>query len=498
MSDAIGKRAAPAPKQGFHTRLRNRIDTIDLVPDLGANIGSRKWWRGLATLTLLVTTAATTSPGMTALPSLGEPAMRTADWNEARAQAIAPLALGGDTGRRMAASDRVRPLASTPERPRIELVASIGEGDSFARVLERSGVGSGDAVRIAELVVGAVPLADIPAGTRIDLVLGRRPSRTVARPVDALAFRAAFDLQLELERSGGELRLNRMPIAVDRTPLRIRGKVGSSLYLAARAAGAPAAAVASYLKAVSTQIPVGTIAADDEFDIIVEHKRAETGEVETGSLLYAGLVRDGRPKLRMLSWAQGSKTQFFEASGVGEQRGGLAAPVAGRASSNFGMRRHPILGYRRMHAGMDYTAGHGQPIFAVTDGRVAFAGRKGGYGNFVRLGHDGGLGSGYGHMSRIAVYPGQSVRRGQVIGYVGSTGLSTGPHLHYELYRNGQAVNPASVRYVQRAQLSGTELVAFRAKLNTVTRVEPGAALAPMRSRRMASSAPVTEASRLP
>jgi len=99
-----------------------------------------------------------------------------------------------------------------------------------------------------------------------------------------------------------------------------------------------------------------------------------------------------------------------------------------------------------MHSGMDFKAAYGAPIYAVTDGVVAYAGRKGGYGNFVQLNHGGGLASGYGHMSRITARAGSKVRRGQIIGYVGSTGLSTGPHLHYELYRNGRAVNPASVK----------------------------------------------------
>ncbi len=113
----------------------------------------------------------------------------------------------------------------------------------------------------------------------------------------------------------------------------------------------------------------------------------------------------------------------------------------------------------------------------MTDGVVQFAGRHGGHGNYVRLSHGGGLGTGYGHMSRIAVNAGQSVRRGQVIGYVGSTGLSIGPHLHYEMYRNGVTVNPSSVGFVTRAQLSGSELASFRAHLAELKKIQPGAAL---------------------
>jgi murein DD-endopeptidase MepM/ murein hydrolase activator NlpD len=129
---------------------------------------------------------------------------------------------------------------------------------------------------------------------------------------------------------------------------------------------------------------------------------------------------------------------------------GMIQPVNGHVTSGYGLRRHPILGYVRMHAGIDFGAPYGSPIFAVSDGIVSFAGRHGGHGNYVRLDHGGGIGTGYGHMSRIAVSPGMRVHAGQVIGYVGSTGLSTGPHLHYELYENGRTVNPLSMRFTFR------------------------------------------------
>ena len=114
----------------------------------------------------------------------------------------------------------------------------------------------------------------------------------------------------------------------------------------------------------------------------------------------------------------------------------------------------------------------------------------------MRLDHGGGIGTGYAHMSRIAVSPGSSVRRGQVIGYVGSTGLSTGPHLHYELYRGGRAVNPGSVRSIATAQLEGPQLAAFRARLAALREVKPGAALASLAPARTAA-APSREIDRL-
>jgi murein DD-endopeptidase MepM/ murein hydrolase activator NlpD len=223
---------------------------------------------------------------------------------------------------------------------------------------------------------------------------------------------------------------------------------------------------------------MGSLGANDRFDIILEHRRAATGESETGQLLYAGLDRAGGKDINMLQWTQGGRTEWFEASGVGKQSGILQRPVPGTVSSNFGMRFHPILGYTRMHKGLDFRAGYGTPILAVADGRVAGAGWAGGYGQQVQLAHSGGLVSTYSHMSRIAARAGSNVRQGQVIGYVGSTGLATGPHLHYELHRNGVAINPASVRFVTRATLSGPDLAAFRARLRNLLAIRSGAATA--------------------
>lgn len=416
--------------------------------------------------------------------------------DEFRSQMIMPLALGGDSGRHMGATRSVVALASAPERPRLDLVATLSRGDSFLRMLQRIGVGEAEAGRIAEMVGSAMPLSEIAPGTQVDITLGRRVTPGSPRPLDALSFRARFDLQLGVSRSDGRLVLDPRPIKVDTTPLRIRGTVGSSLYRSARNAGAPARVVQEYLRTLGQEMSLDRgIAAGDQFDFIVDYKRAATGEVEAGKLLYAALIRGGKPRMQLLRW--GSDGRFYEASGVGESRQGLLAPVPGRQSSSYGMRRHPILGYSRMHRGIDFRAAYGTPIYAVTDGTVNFAGRHGGHGNFVRISHGGGLETGYAHMSRFAVSRGQKVRRGQVIGYVGSTGLSTGPHLHYEMYRNGVSVNPSSVSFVSRAQLTGSQLAAFRASLAELQKVEPGAALAELTPDPADKQEPVREIDRI-
>lgn len=460
----------------WRLEVSDRLERLDLTPDLASAIGSRTWFRGLGTLLGLSALAIGFWPSFGPLEAA--PAMHIDDTarDEFRSHMIMPLALGSDSGRRMGATLDVSPLRSAPERPTQQMVATLSRGDSFARMLDRAGVGSGDASRVMSLVSNAIALGDIAPGTQVDITLGRRTEPGAARPLDSLAFRARFDLALEVSRGESGLTLTRRPIRVDDTPLRIRGTVGRSLYRSLRSAGAPPSAVQQYLSALGNQVDLErTVRPTDTFDLVVQYRRAATGEREAGRLVYAGIDRGDKPQVQLMRW--GKDGRFYEASGIGEQRSGLLAPVPGRISSNFGMRRHPILGYQRMHSGMDFAARHGTPIVAVTDGRVVGAGRMGGCGIAVRLDHGGETSTRYCHMSRMAVQAGQSVRRGQVIGYVGSTGLSTGAHLHYEMYRGGRAVNPASVSFVTRAQLSGEELRRFRANLAALKSVAPGAAL---------------------
>jgi murein DD-endopeptidase MepM/ murein hydrolase activator NlpD len=144
------------------------------------------------------------------------------------------------------------------------------------------------------------------------------------------------------------------------------------------------------------------------------------------------------------------------------------APVAGRITSGFGYRMHPILRFMRFHAGIDFGVAYGSPIVAAADGQVVGAGWTGGYGRQVRIVHEGGIMTTYSHMSAMVAQPGTLVRQGQVIGYVGSSGLSTGPHLHFEVRAGGRPINPLTARLVSRPVFEGAQLAAFKAKLKEI------------------------------
>ena len=149
----------------------------------------------------------------------------------------------------------------------------------------------------------------------------------------------------------------------------------------------------------------------------------------------------------------------------------MKTPVDGaRISSGFGMRRHPVLGYNKMHKGMDFAAPTGTPIYAAGDGIVEHAGRKGSYGNYIRIRHNSKLKTAYAHLHKIkpTVKVGSRVRQGDVIATVGTTGRSTGPHLHYEVLLNSKQVDPRSVNLPTGEQLAGAELKRFKALAGSV------------------------------
>src|SRR5690606_27094366 len=220
-------------------RISERFAEADLVPDLAEDIGSRRWLRGAGTLLGLSALALAGWPDFAPLEAAPVMAIDDPVRDEFRSQMIMPLALGADSGRHMGATDLVIPLRNAPERPRLDLEATLVRGDSFGRMLARAGLGGPEAEQVAAMVAGAVELSEIAPGTTVDITLGRRPAPGAARPLEALSFRARFDLQLAVERRDGRLVLDPRPIKVDDTPLRIRGTVGSSLYRSARAAGAP-------------------------------------------------------------------------------------------------------------------------------------------------------------------------------------------------------------------------------------------------------------------
>ena len=450
---------------------------LELTVDLGNAIGSCTWWRGVATLAALTYGAITLGGHPVHLPTAMQPALLPSQISLAAPDAVHPLALGATSGAHVLPTNRVSRLAEAPERPRVEVTAKLRKSDSVSSALRRAGVGTSEVGTLTDLLSGAVALKSVRPGTSLNVVLGRRENKSVPRPLESLAFRAAFDLKIEVNRTeAGALAVKRIPIAVDNTPLRVSGRVGSSLYKAARAAGVPANLVSEAIKALSHRLDISRdVRGSDRFDIIVAHRRAETGETETGNLLYAAI--DGRKDAAVMRWPLNGKSQFFLSDGSSARKGLMRTPVDGaQLTSGFGFRMHPILGYSRMHKGVDFGAGMGAPVMSAAGGTVKFAGWHGGHGNYIMVDHGKGLATAYAHLSRINVRVGERVDQGERIGLVGSTGMSTGAHLHYEVWQGGKAIDPRSAKFAAGTQLAGGELGRFKAEMGKLKRVRTGGA----------------------
>jgi murein DD-endopeptidase MepM/ murein hydrolase activator NlpD len=203
-----------------------------------------------------------------------------------------------------------------------------------------------------------------------------------------------------------------------------------------------------------------------KFTVLLEQLVTSDGRVTHPGRLLAGELRMLKRTVTVIRFRpQGGAEGFYSPQGESVVRSFLRTPMdASKITSRFGMREHPILGFSALHAGVDFAAPPGTPILAAGTGKVVMAGPNGGYGNYVKLQHTSDVATAYAHMSRIGpgIKPGVSVRQGQVIGFVGSTGLSTGPHLHYEFHRGGRQVNPLAQKFAMRAAVGGKDAGRFQ------------------------------------
>ncbi|CAN7244051.1 M23 family metallopeptidase [Phenylobacterium sp. LjRoot164] len=358
-------------------------------------------------------------------------------------------------------------------------------GETLESAVERAGVPRDEARRAVETLAEAMDTVHIKAGMAFDAAVAQpRGERGPARLV-GLSLRTGPAQSITLSRTfDGALRLREMEEKIRDEQMVARGEITGSLYESASRIGANPTIVAGMVKLFSHKVDFDRdLKAGDAFTMVFDRKVTESGRtIETGDLEYAQIK--GVQFYRFER--QNGDVQYFDETGKNIKGFLLRTPVDNaRMTSRFGMRRHPILGYNRMHQGIDFGAGTGTPVLAAGDGVVVEARRWGGYGNWVRIRHSGGFETGYAHLSRFGkgIKTGARISQGQVVAYVGSTGASTGPHLHYEIWQNGKRVNPIGAKVPQGTVLAGAELAAFRAqkaRIDTLVR-DQGADEAPAR-----------------
>ncbi|HYD45923.1 MAG TPA: M23 family metallopeptidase [Phenylobacterium sp.] len=364
------------------------------------------------------------------------------------------------------AQAEAQPGYDRPEN--IEL--KVRPGETFESAVLRAGVPAAEVRQVVEAMDGAFDTVNIKAGLAIDAAIARPRERRGAARLVGLSLRTGPASALTVSRTfDGALKLRELEEDIlDETKV-AHGTMQGSLYESAARAGANSEVTAQVVKLFAHKLDFSRdLKSGDTFSLVFDRTVTESGKtIETGDLLYAEISAKGGTTRFYRFDKPGGGSDFFDETGKNIKGFLLRTPVDGaRMTSRYGMRRHPILGYNRMHQGIDFGAGSGTPIVASGDGIVVEARRWGGYGNWVRVRHNGGWETGYAHMSRFAkgIRSGTRVSQGQVIGYVGSTGASTGPHLHYEIWRNGKRTNPVGAKVPQGTVLAGADLARFKAQ----------------------------------
>lgn len=347
---------------------------------------------------------------------------------------------------------------------------TVSSGDNLIDILTNQGIAHKEAFDLVRQMRKSFDPRKLRSGHKLELTLEKDTSREEETAAH-LKYMALHISNIEdvtvssLTNGGWHIERQKEPVVTETR--HGGGPIKSSFYLTAKQQGIPDKAIVELIRAYSYDVDFQRdIRAGDNLEVMYDRMVTKDGDfVGTGDVLYAELKTRGKLFKLYRYTPSGGISGYYNEKGENVKKALLRTPVDGaRISSGFGMRKHPILGYSKMHRGMDFAAPRGTPIYAAGDGIVEYAGPFSSYGNYVRIRHNGTYKTAYAHASRIArgVSKGRKVRQGQVIAYVGTTGRSTGPHLHYEILRNNAQVNPAGVKFAGGDKLSGREFAKFQ------------------------------------
>ena len=347
---------------------------------------------------------------------------------------------------------------------------TVRRGDTLMKVLRRAGADRQE----AHTAIGALKTIFDPRRLKVGqkLTAAFRPKEPTERKSTDNATLISVMVALDVERSVSAIRTEdgfqaqEIIQPLESSFVRGEDRIDDSLFVSARRTGVPARVIMDLIRMFSWDVDFQReIRRGDRFEVLFELFRDNDGRaVKNGDILFASLALSGED-LRLYRFASEDGTiDYYDAKGQSARKALMKTPVDGaRLSSRFGKRRHPVLGYTMMHRGTDFAAPRGTPIMAAGDGVVERASRYGAYGKYVRIRHNSTYETAYAHLKSYAkgMRFGKRVRQGQIIGYVGTTGRSTGPHLHYEVHRNGKKMNPLRLKLPTGKKLKGRELARF-------------------------------------
>jgi murein DD-endopeptidase MepM/ murein hydrolase activator NlpD len=356
---------------------------------------------------------------------------------------------------------------------------TVGKGDTLASLFNKAGTEPDQANEIIDALAPIFGAKDLKSGQELRFTLVPAPSDTgQMEPIKVSVFAKDSHFATVARNRQGEYVASREAIGNDvKTPAsQTRATLYTSFYHASLEQKIPAETILKLLRVHSYDVDFKQkVKPGDTFEMFFDG----ASDDEVGELLYTSMTIDGHVRKFYRFRTPDDVVDYYDEQGNSAKKFLMRNPVkGGRYTSGFGARNHPLLKYRRMHTGVDWAAPTGTPILAAGDGTVERVGREGGYGNYVRIRHANGFATAYGHMSRYApgVTPGVSVKQGQIIGFVGSTGLSTGPHCHFEVLVNNSFVNPMTIQVPRGLQLEGRQLAEFqreRKRIEALMQMDP-------------------------
>jgi len=404
--------------------------------------------------------------------------------NDETTLSLAPLSLGNPaTAATLTTHSPLQQSVDLSEEitpPPYQISIDIGPGDTMSAILDRAGVPRKDANNAIAALRKVFNPTRIRQGQEIKISF-QADAETLNNAGAAgsgeflgLSLLPDFQHRVVVARGlDGVFSANSEKRVLTAAPVRAANTISQSLYLAGNKVKVPNSVLAELIRLYSWDVDFQRdIRTDDAFELMYERFSDTNGEpVYNGDVIFAALELSGkRHAIYRYTLADGS-VDYFDDKGQSAKKALMRTPIDGaRLSSGFGKRKHPVLGYTKMHKGLDFAAPRGTPIYAAGNGTVQYAGRKGAYGKFVLIRHNADYSTAYAHMKRVNTAKGRRVKQGQIIGYVGTTGRSTGPHLHYEIRRAGRQVNPLRVKMPSGRKLKGAELADFQAARATIER----------------------------
>ena len=352
-------------------------------------------------------------------------------------------------------------LLNQIESPYLEYDYLIKDGDTIENIFKKFGI-SNKQVDIIVEKIKKMKLADIKTGQKISFLLKRNIGSKEIEIIN-VNYPLSKETFVQIDKKKNKIEVTKNVTQLYKKEIVLSGKINTSLYRSATDSGIEPNVILEFARIFGFEVDFQRdIRKGDEFEILFERFTDDRGKkIKTGKILYAFLDINNQ-KIQLYRFGKKNNYDYYNLDGKSISKALMKTPINGaRLSSPFGNRKHPILGFTKHHNGTDFAAPTGTPIMASGNGTVIKAGWCGNGGNCVRIRHNSSYTTGYGHLSKFATKTGRRVRQGQIIGYVGNTGMSTGPHLHYTVKYNGKFINSQKLKLPSGKVLKGDERKLF-------------------------------------